>query len=210
MAKKHTQPTTGKTSKAPKKSETAPKLIDTATADQVVSDVTADTGTATQVVTGDTNTDNQKDQHAMTDTQTTDQTQTTATNQLPLNANGHVELTRSDKDRSTLMTVYFVPGRPNTSVRFSKTLFPNSEPPATIEFLPGIFGVARASKIKETAEERKARLRALPKPTTAERLAKLEEKLTKMRAKATKEAAKTSPATEGQPVAQPEPETVNA
>ena len=102
----------------------------------------------------------------------------------------NVNLTRSDKQRSTGMVVFLVEGRPG-SVRFSKTLFKNQTAPETIAVDTDAFGFgeARVARTQETKEERKARLKALPKLTPAEKLARLEAKIEKMRTKVNATAA---------------------
>lgn len=70
-----------------------------------------------------------------------------------------------------------------TSVRFSLANFPGKTAPATIEVADGVFEAATAPKPTETKEERKARLAALPKPTEAERIARVEKNLAKRKAK---------------------------
>jgi hypothetical protein len=91
-------------------------------------------------------------------------------------------LTRSTAPRKDDRLVIFnIEGRTG-SVQFFKTLFNKDAVPATLK-LTGDFA---APKVKETPEERKARLKALPKPTPAERLAKMEERLARMRAKLAK------------------------
>lgn len=98
-----------------------------------------------------------------------------------------LKLTRSAAPRKTnRLVIYNIEGRTG-SVQFLSTLFGGSKdsvgnPPAELELM-GEFAPARVNKPKETAEERKARLAALPKLTPAERLAKMEEKVAKAKAK---------------------------
>lgn len=96
----------------------------------------------------------------------------------------NINLSRSDKQRSTQMVVYTVDGRPG-SVRFSKTLFVNKAAPEKInaENFNTVFAGPRVPRAEETKEERKARIAAMPKPTAAEKVARLEAKLAKLRAK---------------------------
>lgn len=68
-------------------------------------------------------------------------------------------------------------------IRISVGTFPNKIAPQSISVPDGTFEPAKAPKAKETKEERKARLAAMPKPTEAERIAKAEEKLAKRKAK---------------------------
>jgi hypothetical protein len=90
-----------------------------------------------------------------------------------------IALVRSTSQRKNPRLVVFkIEGRPG-SVQFFRTLFPNDEVPATLT-LTGDFA---APKVKETPEQRKARLKALPKPTAAEKLTKMEARLAKMKAK---------------------------
>lgn len=99
---------------------------------------------------------------------------------------GQIRLVRSDKERSTQMVVYGVEGRPG-SVRFSKTLFKDKQPPANVTLFTDAFAGPKEARVEETKEQRKARLAALPKPTAAEKMARLEQKLDRLRAKAAKE-----------------------
>jgi hypothetical protein len=93
-----------------------------------------------------------------------------------------VNLTRSDKQRSTQMVVFtFADGRPG-SVRISKTAFADKKAPETLQLLTDAYAGPRIERKSETKEERKARLAALPKPTPAEKLAKLQAKLAKLQA----------------------------
>lgn len=67
-------------------------------------------------------------------------------------------------------------------LRFPLAVFPDKIAPQTLvdfdEFVP-----AKAPKVRETKEERKARLAAQPKPTEAERIQKAEANLAKRKAK---------------------------
>lgn len=81
------------------------------------------------------------------------------------------------------------------AIRIGLSAFTNKTAPATLD-LNGELAGPKQAKVPETKEERKARLAALPKLTTAERVAKLEEKLAKLREKAA-----AAPAAE--PVAEP-------
>ncbi len=67
------------------------------------------------------------------------------------------------------------------AVRISIAAFVNKTAPAVIDVADGIFAVKtpKTPKVKLTKEERAA----LPKPTEAERIAKMEERLAKARAK---------------------------
>ena len=96
-----------------------------------------------------------------------------------------ITLTRNDSPRKSLMAVFGVDGRPG-SVHFSKTLFTNQEAPKTLTISDIAFA---APKLRETPEERKARIKALPKLTTAERVAKMEQRLAKLKLEAAKNAA---------------------
>lgn len=101
-----------------------------------------------------------------------------------------ITLKRSDKQRSTQMVVYTVDERPG-SVRFSKTLFKDKAAPPEVTLQSDAFAGPKEPKRVETKEERKARLAALPKPTAAEKLARLEAKIAKLRPKVEAEASKT-------------------
>jgi hypothetical protein len=108
-------------------------------------------------------------------------------------------LTRSTSPRkSQRLVIYNIEGR-SGSVQFLSTLFGGDQksignPPATLT-LSGEFAEARVAKPKETKEERKARLAALPKPTLAEKVAKAEARAEALRAKLAKAAAaETAPA----------------
>lgn len=61
--------------------------------------------------------------------------------------------------------------------------FEGGTAPQTIVVPDGVFAAPKQPKVKETKEERKARLAALPKPTLAERIAKREKQLEKDKAK---------------------------
>ena len=76
------------------------------------------------------------------------------------------------------LVVFKIDGRPG-SVQLYRTLFAKDAVPARLT-LTGEFAEPKA---KETPEERRARLKALPKLTPAERLAKMEERLAKMKAR---------------------------
>ena len=103
-----------------------------------------------------------------------------------------ITLSRNDSPRRSLMVVFTVEGRPG-SIRFSKTLFVDQTAPASLTLSDAAFA---APKVKETAEARKARLKALPKATPAERLAKMEARLVKMKAQlAAPQAVAATPAT---------------
>ena len=90
-----------------------------------------------------------------------------------------ITLTRSNAPRKDERLVIFnIEGRKaafSSSRRSSRRMRFPRHLKLTGEFAP--------PKVKETPEERKARLKALPKPTPAERLAKMEERLAKMKAK---------------------------
>jgi hypothetical protein len=89
-----------------------------------------------------------------------------------------INLVRSPKQRKNPRLVIFtIEGRPG-SVQFFRTLFPKDMPARLT--LSGEFA---APKVKETPEQRKARLKALPKLTPAERLARMEKRVANMRAK---------------------------
>lgn len=75
------------------------------------------------------------------------------------------------------------------TLRFPLGVFPNKTAPESITVTDDLFAPARQPKVKETKEERKARLAALPKPTLAEKIAKREAALAALKAKAEKEAA---------------------
>ena len=90
-----------------------------------------------------------------------------------------ITLARSTAQRKNPHLVMFkIDGRPG-SVQFFRALFPKDAVPAQLR-LTGEFA---PPKVKETPEERKARLKALPKPTAAERLAQMEARVAKMKAK---------------------------
>lgn len=148
---------------------------------------------------------NETEQTTM-ETQTTEQTQNEQTQPVTgttvkeaLDPNP-VTLKLDAKERSTIMVVYLAQGRPG-SVRFSKTLFPDMNPPAEITLPGNVFAQIRTPRAAETKEQRKARLAAKPKPTAAEKLARLEKKLEKLRA-----AAAATSAPQGEQAAQPQGE----
>jgi hypothetical protein len=88
-------------------------------------------------------------------------------------------LVRSTTQRKNPRLVIFtIEGRPG-SVQFFRALFAKDAVPARLR-LTGEFA---PPKVKETPEERKARLKALPKLTPEQKLAKMEQRLAKMKAK---------------------------
>src|SRR5258705_2813534 len=90
-----------------------------------------------------------------------------------------ITLVRSAAQRKDPRLVIFnIEGRPG-SVQCFRALFPKDAVPATLT-LAGAFALP---KPKETPEERKARLKALPKLTSQQKLAKMEERLAKMKSK---------------------------
>ena len=99
-------------------------------------------------------------------------------------------LTRSTADRkSKRLVIYNFEGRKG-SVQFLSTLFGGDQksvgnPPDKLTLI-GEFAEPKVAKPKETPEERKARLAALPKPTLAEKVAKAEERAAKLREKLAK------------------------
>lgn len=90
-----------------------------------------------------------------------------------------ITFTRNTAARKSLAEVYTAEGYPG-SVRFSKTLFVNKTAPDSITISNPAFAGPR---VKETKEERKARLKAMPKLTDAQKLEKIEAKAAKLRAK---------------------------
>jgi len=90
-----------------------------------------------------------------------------------------ITFTRSDKTRKSTMAVYVAEGR-SGSLRFAKSLFVGKQAPATLTLANDAFAGPR---VKETPEERKARMALLPKLTLAEKIAKREKELMAMRSK---------------------------
>jgi hypothetical protein len=88
-----------------------------------------------------------------------------------------VTLTRKPATAKSLTVQYGIDGR-RGSVRFSKSLFEAAPETLTIN----VEGLA-APKVKETREERRARLKAMPKKTAAEKLAALEQRAARLRDK---------------------------
>lgn len=104
-----------------------------------------------------------------------------------------LNLVRSTADRkSKRIVIYNIEGRTG-SVQFLSTLFGGDQksegnPPASLT-LSGEFAEPKpkaAPRVKETPEERKARLAAMPKLTLAEKVAKAEKKAAALRAKLAK------------------------
>lgn len=87
--------------------------------------------------------------------------------------------TRSDKQRKSISVVYTASGYPG-SVRFSKTLFADKNAPLSVTVASDAFAGPR---VKLTAEERKARLKARPKLTDAQKLEKIEQRAARLREK---------------------------
>lgn len=104
--------------------------------------------------------------------------------------NMKLDFTRSNTTRKDdrLVIFNFADGRAG-SVQFLRSAFGETVPNAIS--MEGDFAekTAKAEKVKETPEERKARLAALPKPTLADRVKKAEEKAAKLRAKLAKDQA---------------------
>ena len=106
--------------------------------------------------------------------------------------NMDLKLTLSPAPRkSKRIVIYNIEGRTG-SVQFLSTLFGGSQtdggnPPATLT-LTGEFAEPKvaAPKVKETPEERKARLAAMPKLTLAEKVAKAEKRAAELREKLAK------------------------
>lgn len=93
------------------------------------------------------------------------------------------------------LVIYNIEGRTG-SVQFLSTLFGGDQdsqgtPPEKLT-LNGEFAEpkAKVAKVNETPEERKARLKALPKLTLAEKVAKAEQRTSKLKAKLEADAAK--------------------
>lgn len=70
-----------------------------------------------------------------------------------------------------------------TVIRIALSAFPDKQAPAVIDVNDGVFAPAKQPKVRETKEERKARLAAQPKPTEAEKIARAEAALAKRKAK---------------------------
>lgn len=104
-----------------------------------------------------------------------------------------IVLTRNDKQRRSTNIVYTSPSVKG-SVRFSKSAFPNSEPPAelTIEVADGTLVAPKPPRAAMTPEERKAARAAQPKLTLAEKVARAEKRTADLKAKMEREAAKTA------------------
>ena len=83
-------------------------------------------------------------------------------------------------------TYAFYAGTPGT-VHISLSAFPNKTAPEMIEVADGVFAVkaVKVAKVKLTKEQRAA----LPKPTAAEQIAKMEQRLAAARAKLAAKAA---------------------
>lgn len=104
-------------------------------------------------------------------------------------------LVRNDSDRKSKRLVnYKIEGRTG-SVQFLSTLFGGTQtdrgnPPERLT-LTGEFAEpkVKVAKAKETPEERKARLAAMPKLTLEQKVAKAEEKAAKLREKLAKKAS---------------------
>lgn len=97
---------------------------------------------------------------------------------MPQRKDTKVNLTLKGLDKSGRNAVYTGAA---ISLRFPIGAFENKTPPATLD-MGGVAG-PKAPKVAETPEARKARLKAAPKPTLAERAAKAEERAASLRAK---------------------------
>lgn len=84
--------------------------------------------------------------------------------------------------KNTRVLVFDIPGR-RASITVPKSLFGDNVPTSLILTSDVDLAPVAEPKPKETKEERKARLAALPKKTPAEKLAALEAKAAKLRAK---------------------------
>lgn len=94
-----------------------------------------------------------------------------------------VTLIRKPSSPKGQTVVFGIDGR-RGSIRFSKTLF-TTTPDQIVANIDGLAG----PKVKETKEERKARLATQPKKTDADRLAILEAKTARMRERLAKKNA---------------------
>jgi len=93
-----------------------------------------------------------------------------------------VTLTLNKAPRKSERIVIF--NSPLNSVQFLRTAFGETIPETLT--VSGDFAEPKASKVKETKEERKARLAALPKPTLADRVAAAEKRAADLKAKLAK------------------------
>lgn len=93
-------------------------------------------------------------------------------------------LTRNDKPRKNArVAVFNIEGR-QTSVSLPKSLFEGGNAPDSLELNSAAsFASAPVAKAKETPEERKARLAALPKLTLAQKIESREKQIVAMKAK---------------------------
>ncbi len=112
--------------------------------------------------------------------------QSTPTSALPATPpanqeqNMDITLTLSKKPRkSTRIVIY---ESPLNSVQFLRTAF-GATLPETLTLSGDGFAEPKAAKVKETKEERKARLAALPKPTLAEKVAAAQKRADALREK---------------------------
>ena len=90
-----------------------------------------------------------------------------------------ITLVRSSAQRKNPRLVIFTIEGRQGSVQFFRTLFAKDAVPARLT-LTGTFA---EPKVKETSEQRKARLKALPKLTPQEKLVKMEQRIAQMKAK---------------------------
>lgn len=100
----------------------------------------------------------------------------------------NVTLTRSNANRKDDRLVIYNYSDSKGSVQFLRSRFGETIPDELV--LSGELGEPKAPKEKETAEARKARLKALPKLTLAEKVQKAEERTAKLKAKMQAAAAK--------------------
>lgn len=106
-----------------------------------------------------------------------------------------ITLTLNEAPRKSERLIFYTGGHIHT-VQFLKTAFPEGVPPKTLT-ITGNFAEVPAPKVpraKETPEERKARLAAMPKLTLAEKVAKAEKRAQELREKLAKKAAAEAPA----------------
>lgn len=96
-----------------------------------------------------------------------------------------IVLSLDTKARKSSAVVYSGEGL-RSGVRIAKSAFANKTAPTTITIVSDSFA---QPKVKETKEERKARLAAAPKLTLAEKIAKREASLQALKDKAAKQAA---------------------
>lgn len=175
MSKKSAETKHKKTASKPAKSKAASsgrKVLDFAATAQVDSPIESDTAAIPAAASAD---DQRESNESLVHVGETKMAQ--------------LNLTKSDKARKGSSVVFNIDGYKGKTVRFPKGMFPNNTPPQTLAFgvNDGVFAEPKQPRAKLTKEQRAA----LPKLTTAEKIARAEKRIADLKAKQAKESAAT-------------------